>query len=242
MSLEYQFSWQQFIFILFAFIAVYVLLQMLHDLLIRAKFLGRIRFELSKSVKLALLIYEPLAIFLVLIMFAFVNLPINGILILLLLLFSAFHLKNYITGQIIKFNTAFGPGKQIKVQQHQGIITSAGKFGLKIKTNQGVQYLQYANLIEQGYLLFSGENISGYYTLAISIKPDKEKNMSLDHQTVLDILITSPYLDLSQQPEIFPSSTEDEIHVRVLVKEENHLYNLITMLEGKGYNCKIIQL
>ena len=163
MSEEYSLSWQQFILALSIIIALYMLLNLVQGLLRRARFLGPVRSSLMEGMRLFFLVFEPLAILFLLVIFAFVNIPINAFVLILLLLFSINHVNNYINGQLLKFNAAFDIGKQIKVQQYQGILTSLGKFGFKIKTNQGVQYLQYASLMDQGYLLFSGENISGFY-------------------------------------------------------------------------------
>ena len=143
MEWAYQISWQRFLLALIIISAIYLLLQVMHRLIYRARFLRSFRISLGEWLRISLLVYEPFAFLLIIVLFAYVNLAIHGVLLLLLLLFSFGHVKDYINGQLIKFNASFGPGKQMKLQQDHGMITEVGKFGVKIKTNQGVQYLQY---------------------------------------------------------------------------------------------------
>jgi len=86
-----------------------------------------------------------------------------------------------------------------------------------------------------GYMLLSGEEVGGFYQLNIQPNEPDEK---IDYSTqLLDLLTTTPYLDWNHRPQLLPSKdTSKTIKARVVVKEESHLHDLITLIQEWGYS------
>jgi len=77
-----------------------------------------------------------------------------------------------------------------------------------------------------------------YYHLRITPEDDEEPKAILSDVT--HILISSPYLDGDHKPEISRSITNPgEINTKLLVKEESHLHDLISLLGEHGYKSVI---
>jgi len=96
----------------------------------------------------------------------------------------------------------------------------------------------YHTLISKGYIISSGERIGGYYSLEISSADSAMDKARLTH--LKHLMISSPYVDGSHQPDMTRSlSVDNMIHVRLLVKEEDHIHDLIEVLEEQGYHSAI---
>jgi len=84
----------------------------------------------------------------------------------------------------------------------------------------------------------SGEKIGGYYHLTITQMESEESTASLSE--VSHLLISSPYVDGDHKPKITRSlSDPEEIDIKLLVKEESHLHDLISLLSEHGYKSVI---
>ncbi len=230
------FSWGQLLITVGELLLFFGLLYFLRGLLERAYLLGNFQNRALRLVHEILLIGKPLAILLVLMVFVFINVPFHGALVLTAFIFAFNHIKNYISGQVIKFDPYFALGKQIKTANFQGIISAIGNFGLKTTTSKGIQFIDYSTLTQQGYLLQSGEEISGYYQLKISRENTLKDNFQ---KRLMDLLVMTPFLDWNHKPEI-SFIDEHQLNVKVLVKEETHLYDFINWLKGFDYDCKIV--
>ncbi|MEO0776464.1 MAG: hypothetical protein AAF146_07860, partial [Bacteroidota bacterium] len=113
------------------------------------------------------------------------------------------------------------------------------RLGLHLRSNKGKHFINYSQLFAEGYLLLSGEEIGGFYQ--INIQP-REPEAKVDYaRRLADLLTSTPYLDWNHTPE-FRSLTEGtySYQVRISVREEGHLRDLITLIEEEwGCACKI---
>ncbi|MFK7907967.1 MAG: hypothetical protein AB8B69_22740 [Chitinophagales bacterium] len=237
-NLYTQFSWANFLTIAVVLFALYFLLQFIYQILERFNILGNFQKHLKKWIYHLLLVYEPLVLLILGSVFILVYPLFHGLLIGLLLLVGFPHVKNYMSGRIVQFDNAIDLGKQINTQGLKGMISSVGRSGLKLSTNKGLSFVSYSQLLTNGYLLESGEEIGGWYNLKISPAEPKEK---VDYRLqLMDLLATTPYLDWTHKPTLLTSNnTPHQIDARVLIKEENHLYDLMTLMEEWGYTCRI---
>jgi len=237
-NLYTQFSWANFLTIAVVLFALYFFLQFIHQILERFNILGNFQKHLKKWIYHLLLVYEPLVLLILGSVFILVYPLFHGLLIGLLLLVGFPHVKNYMSGRIVQFDNAIGLGKQISTKDLKGMISNVGRLGLKLSTNKGLSFVSYSQLLANGYLLESGEEIGGWYNLKISPTEPKEK---VDYGLqLMDLLATTPYLDWTHKPTLLTSNnTPHQIDARILIKEESHLYDLITLIEEWGYTCKI---
>ena len=236
-----QFSWSYLLLISTILIIVYIVLQSSLRFFKRVNIFGNLQQPLKNITHFLLLTFEPLALLIWLTTFVLINYTFHGLLALLFLILGFSFIRDYINGQIVKFDPLFIKGKQLRASKVEGIIFSLGKLGIKVKTNRGIQFLNYSELTKQGYLLLSGEEISGFNKLEIGIpeKSDSKKTQDNFQYQLTDLLAFSPYLDWNHKPEIMPSNNPNLLNAKVLVREEQHLHELISSIKEWGYTCKI---
>lgn len=236
--METQFSWIDFLTIAVVLFALYFFLQFLHQVLERFSLLGTFQKYLKKWIYHLLLVYEPLVLLILSSVFVLIQPMFHGLLMGLLLLVGFPHVKNYMSGRIVQFDNSIAKSRRISTQNLKGIISRVGRLGLNLNTNKGRSFVSYAQLLENGYLVESGEEIGGLYHLKISPKEPADKQDYVLQLT--DLLATAPYLDWNHKPALLASNEiPHQIDAQMLLKEESHLYDLMTLIEEWGYTCKL---
>lgn len=232
------FSWSEFLFVGATLFAVYFILRIAQRFLSISQLFGRFQRPIKQVVTYFLLVFEPLVILLLSSAFLMINPIYHGLLLGLIMLFAYAHMKNYVNGRVMQFNTSFTVGREIRTKKLQGIIDRKDRLGLQIKTAKGVYFVSYSQLIKDSYMLLSGDDISGFYELQIIPNVPNEKcNYEVK---LIDLLSTVPYLDWNHKPEI--TVGEDyEIKARIIVKDEQHLHDLVKLIQGWNYSCKILK-
>ncbi|MFT5833128.1 MAG: hypothetical protein ACI97N_000755 [Cognaticolwellia sp.] len=232
------FSWSEFLFLGATLVAIYFLLQLLKWFLQVTQWFGNYRRIIQTSIKSVLLVFEPIVVLLLSSAFIMLNPIYHGSVLGLVVLFGFTHIRNYVHGRVIQTNSNLAIGREIQIGKLEGIINTIERLGLKIKTAKGLHYMSFAHIIEAGYVLLSGDDISGYYQLKII---PKEPNSKINYEwELMDALSVVPYLDWNHKPEI---SIEDDNHIiaRVVVKDESHIYELMDLINEWNYSCKILK-
>ncbi len=235
--MDTQFSWGNFLTIALVLFALYFFLQFLHQILERFQIFGNWQKHFKKWIYHLLLIYEPLVVLILSSVFVLINPIFHGLLMGLLLLVGFSHIKNYMSGRIVQFDNAIGIDKRLTTNNLHGVISRIERLGLKLSTSKGLFFVSYSQLLADGYLLESGEEIGGLYQLKISPIDTKEKT---DHiRQLMDLLATAPYLDWNHKPTLIRSTEiPNQIDAQMIIKEESHLQDLMLLIEEWGYHCK----
>lgn len=232
------FSWSEFLFVGATLFAVYFVLRITQRFLDIRQLLGRFQRPVKQVVTYFLLVFEPLVVLLLGSAFLMINPIYHGLLLGLIMIFAYSHMRNYVNGRVMQFNSSFTIGREIRTRNLIGIIDRKDRLGLQIKTVKGVHFVSYSQLIKDSYMLLSGDDISGFYELLIV---PNEPNEKFNYETkLIDSLSAVPYLDWNHKPEI----TIDEnynIKARVVVKDEQHLHDLVKLIQGWNYSCKILK-
>lgn len=239
--LNIQFNWANLLVAFLVLLALRVVLVFLKNYVKRTKFFGGYQEAISKILGYALLIFEPVVFFILASMFVLINPVFHGMIMGLIVVTGFSAIKNYFSGRIIQVDTSLTVGNRLSVQGLQGIISKTGRSGLHLKTNKGLQFIPYAHLYSKGFMILSGDEVGGFYQLKITPKKIEEK---IDYKTRLtDLLISAPYVDVNHKPEIFPSlDVPHQLNTKIVVKEERHLYELITLIKEWGFDCKLSKL
>ena len=236
--LNIKFTWGNFLTVGLSLVALYFVLQFAESILKRAYFLGRFQKAIKDLVHYILLIYEPLVIFVLSSAFVLLNPAFHGLIAGIVIIGGFNHLRNYLNGRIIQFDNAVALGNRLRTGSLQGIISQTGRLGLKLRTNKGLHFISYSQLLANGFLILAGDEIGGFYQLKVTPKELVEKRNNLLHLS--DLLTTTPYLDWNHKPELSPSSSKpNQINVRISVIEESHLKDLVTLFNEWGYSCEI---
>ena len=218
--------------------AVYLLLRFAARLLETARISGYFGPQINRWIRKARLLYEPAALVFLASLFILINPVFHGLMALLVLLTGFNHIRNYLNGRIIRFTNAVSIGKSIQTANLQGTVFEVGNFGVQLKTNKGAHFVPYGLLLKDGFTLKSAEAGGGLYHLII--EPAGADQKANSPARFLELLRSAPYPDWAHPPEL--SSLDDSagaFHVRILVREEGHLNDLMALIREWGYSCKI---
>ena len=231
-------SWTQFFITAIGLFILYFILRFAKEILTNTQYLGSVRLPLLKSIERILIFYEPIVILLLGSAFILINPAFHGMWIALLLVGGFSHVKNYISGRVLQLDKGISLGNRIRVDQQKGVISAIDRLGIQLNTTKGTQYLSYSKLSEDGFMLLSGEEIGGSYTLKIS---PKEYNERLNYPSkLMDLFTTTPFLDWNHRPKIGdPSREEHSMNVKLMIREDGQLPDLMQLIEERGYICSI---
>ena len=232
------YNWVDLIFLSVVLVLVYMLLLFLRKIVFNISFLGGTRSFVRRALDIILILYEPLFILVIISAFVMIKPGIHGLIVGVLLVMGFNHIRNYFHGRLFMSDKSLKEGRRIRITNQEGIITEMGRMGLQVRSDDGLHYIPYHILVTEGYVMSSGEKIGGYYRLNITREESEPGHNYLSELS--NILISSPYVDGDHKPEIERSiHSQDTIDVRLLVKEEQHLNDLIALLSEYGYQSKI---
>ena len=235
--LSHQFRWLDLLLTALGLLGCHVVLRGAERLLALATTQRKLANQARKLVHDLLTLFEPLGFILLCSVFIFINPPFHGLLLALLILAGFSHVKNYMSGRFIHLDRAFEAGIKLKTNQIQGVISRLGKFGLHLQTTDGPHHIPYSKLLYDGYTLVSGKESGGFCHLKIRLDPAQPGNKA--SAELMEILATTPFLDLNYKPELLPVNEEANfIEAKVLLREDGHLFDLRRLLKELGYHCQ----
>lgn len=233
-----QFSWTYLLTNILVLLALFFALQFIDRLLQRAAFLGSWQQPVHRVVRFLILIFEPLAVIWVGGIFVLINPVFHGLLLALLFLSAFIHLRNYVAGRVIQLDPHLERGSRLRAGAVEGVVLELNRLGIQLQTKEGLYQLTYGKLMDIGYTLLAGDEIGGFYQLRIVPKEQDVKIRHLAH--LQQLFVTTPYLDWSHRPELTALDENGQVlQARVLVREENHLRDLIALIREWGYECKL---
>ena len=235
---EFQFTWTNFLIAALALWALNFLLHILKNILQKTGSLGRYNDVAVRWIRNILVIYELAVVLILTSILVLINPYFHGLIVGILLIAGFGYFKNYILGRIVLLENALKVGNQMNIQNYNGIISKIMRPGLQLKTSEGLQFISFSQLFNEGFMVVSRKEVVGFYNLTIV---PQEPNEKINYITQLtDLLTSAPYLDRSHKPEFhLKEETPWEIETKVMVKEESHLYDLIALIKERGFNCKI---
>lgn len=232
------FSWADLILAAVILYGIYALLSLLRDRLEHNSRTQGIRQGAYNVVAQFLLYYEPLTALLLATIFVFVNPLLHGVILALLVLAGFSRLRDYFSGRIVLGSPLVAVGKRMKADRFTGVISRINRIGLYLQTGEGLHFVNYTTLLTEGYSLITGKDIGGYYQLHLTPADGKSDPLT----DLMDRLTTTPYLDRSFRPEVTqPEIDAPDIQVRLSVREEKHLSELLRLFQEWGYPATIAQ-
>ena len=232
-------NWWHLFIIAIGLLLFYFALQFFRRVAKRASFLRVFQEPIQNGIRYLLLLYEMLVIIILGSVFVHINPFYHGLLLGIVLLISFSHIKNYVSGRMIKLANQIVKGGNLQTKNLEGSVADLKRLGLNLKTKEGIHFIQYSELLSNGYTILSGEDIGGFYQLQITAK---EEDTRINHATrILDLLITAPYLDWHHKPEVAANNENPRnIEAKVLVREEVHVHELVALVKEWGYGCRVV--
>jgi len=235
----YKFYWDDFFLAAFWLLLLYFALYILEEVTQRRAASGRFQIQLKQWSHRVFIVYELLAIVILAGIFMLINPYLHGIILLILAIGSFTYLRSYISGRWIQYDNSITEGVEMKTADLQGVVLGMDRTKMRLQTSEGLHYLNYHQLLNDGYTLVSGDEIGGYYHLELSPQATLEgiKNHRLH---LLDLFVMAPYVDWHHKPELFEDDdVPNTVDARILLREESHLHELIALIREWGYQCKI---
>ncbi len=230
------YSWTDLLLAAVLLYGVYAVLVLLRERLQRTKRVEGFRAGAYNIVAPFLLLYQPLTVLVLALIFVFINPVLHGTVLLLLIAAGFSRIRDYLSGRIILFNPLITVGKRMRTEKHKGVISRVSRIGLYLQTGEGLHFVNYTTLLTQGYSLITGKDIGGYYQLQLTAPAEVEYPL----QDLADRFTTTPYLDRSFKPELAYGGREQQrIDARLSVREEKHLTELLALLNEWGYPATI---
>ncbi|THH41835.1 hypothetical protein [Neolewinella litorea] len=231
-------TWVDLILAAVILYGTYALLSLLRDRLQRTRRTQGVRAGAHNVIAAFLLYYEPITLLVMATLFVFVNPLLHGVILALLILAGFARLRDYLSGRIILGTPLIGVGKRMKTDRFTGVISRINRIGLYLQTGEGLHFVNYTTLLTEGYSLVTGKDIGGYYQLNLVAAKDARDPLT----DLLDRLTSTPYLDRSFRPELsYAEYGTRDIQVRLSVREEKHLSELLSLLQEWGYPATIAQ-
>ncbi len=233
------FSWPGFFSLMLLLVLLFFVLRTANKLLTRSANWGKTLSLLKQWIQYTLLIYEPLALIVIVGAFVMINPIFHGLLLFLAMLLAFSHLRNYFSGRLLLLNPLIAPGRKMSCRKERGIIVAMGRQGISLQTQEGIHIISYTQLMTHGYAVEPGDEVGGYFNLQIGW--DDLDDISEPSVHFMDMIASAPYLDRNYKPEILsPMDAEKQLQIKVLLLEESHLFELISLIREWGYSCQLL--
>ena len=230
----YHFSWTNWWLTAIGLLVLYFILRFLRRLLKSFSLKGSVFKSLTNGLSTLLMVYEPLAILILGIVFLFIQPISHGVILVFVVLATFRSIRDYINGWLIRIDDVINEGVQLKFKGYQGVVSKLGNLGLFLQTTDGLHRISYTRLLSDGFTLVSGEEIRGLRQLMIEPVETNKSKHSL--QQLNDLLATTPYLDWSQPPTLrLVDEKRTTIEAHFLLREDKHLQDLKQLLQQWGY-------
>lgn len=227
-------TWTHFFSLALILLLLFIVLRFLQEIFRRFDIMGQQHQATAlRIIHRILLIYELLVVLILGAAFVLISPFMHGLIVGALFLGAFPHIRNYICGRVIQFDRGVQVGNRLKHGDTSGTIATIQRVGLKLRTGKGLRFINYSKLLSEGYLLLAGDDIGGFYRL--QIKPQEvQENINYQDQ-LLNVLHSTPYLNWQHRPIIKSIEDNGQMDARVVLKEEKHLPDLVSLLEEWGY-------
>lgn len=225
------FTWTNFFSVALLLLLTYIVLRFLQEILQRTDIFGTYQALVKQNIHRFLLIYELVVVLVLGASFVLVAPFLHGLIVVALFVGAFPQIRNYVCGRVIQFDQGIQIGNRLRFDEYSGSIAVIQRIGLQLRTNKGLRFINYSQLLRRGYSILASENIGGFYRLRI-VAQEESKD---ERKKLLDIFHSSPYLNWQQNPIINSTNNENELDARVVLREERQLADLVQLLEEGGY-------
>ncbi len=233
---EFTTSWSDLFIGVLIMAAIYILLIFLASFTKQSYFTGNNGEAISRRLKTAIVIFEPLAIIILLVIFILIRPALHGLAVGIILLLAYFPLRNYIDGRLFLMNNKIEKGQHLKVGEVDGILQRVGRLGIVLRTGEGTRFVNYSTLIRDGYTMLKDDTSGGFHRLSLTLAetdtPEKQ------YRTFENKLLDCPYLDWTYKPEFEMGNHPDEPQqLKFLLNKDKHLEYFKQWVEENGFTC-----
>lgn len=177
-------SWDQFWSVGLILLGIYVLLAWLQRKLDSGLYLRDVDTVVRASVRVTLLVLDPLILLVMLGLFVAIWPAVHGTIVLLLIVFAYRPLKEYIAGRIVRFDPATTIGRHLIQERSRGVINGFGLTGIYLQEEEGRTRIPYTELLHGGYTVAVDPSVSAYYHLLVTLREEPEEEIESEAEPV----------------------------------------------------------
>lgn len=240
-QVHYDYSWAGLLGIALRLVVVFAVIYLALRYLERQSALRSWQLYLERLLKYALLLFEPIALLVLCSYFILIQPFYHGLMFALALLAGLKQLRNYWSGRILLFDPSLRVGTRLSYKVQSGLITYIGRLGIRLQTDTGLLFLNYEDLLHDGYTLLTGEESGSFFRLKVQANPVADK--VLGYRQLEELLLVVPYLSWQHQPLIESNGGEtEEWVVSLALHEERHIKDLIERLAEQDFLARITKI
>lgn len=182
------------------------------------------------------IVYEPIAIGILVVAFVLINPLVHGIAATIVVAGAFPHFRNYLSGRLFRLENSLRMGEEINVGTVSGEVIRMGRLGIKVRESNGLHHIGYHRLVNDGYVLTSGSETGDFFNLLI--KAENEEKAQNTEKVLISLFATAPYVDWAVRPEVVLADPDNaEWSARVQLRAAGHLPELVRLLNEVGYMC-----
>ncbi|WMX16363.1 MULTISPECIES: hypothetical protein [unclassified Aureispira] len=235
--LKPHFTWMFFFGTVVFLLLFYGFLQFLKNQIPQLPATVKFKERLSRRLRYFLLLYELIFVVISVSIFMLIHPLWHGMIVLFLISITFPLMRDYMIGRFLCFDPEFQQGKRITVGEDTGVINKMNRLGIYVITNNGMKYINYMILQENGFSLLTDSLMQEYCDLNISANDKDTSNLSAE--MLLYKLMGVPYLDSDYRPTLITNNTNTDFQIRVLIRKGNHQQELINLIKDWGYDCQL---
>lgn len=225
-------TYSQFLIYVIIAISIYIVVRLLRRLTWSTILSEANALTIKEILNNFLLIYEPMIFILFLSLLVSINIYKLLPLVIILLVVSYKHWRNFISRSIILVGGKLKPDMHIICNKIEGKLLRLKSLSIDIQTQKGIHNMSYQTLLDNGYTLSQGDKISRLYVIQMT----KSESQSLSKTELLDRLANTPYIDWNTSPEIeINGVNKDQVSLRVVLRNKSHLDEVISLLHTWKY-------
>ena len=239
--LHYNYSWGGLLSISLKLVLFYFALQLAHRILVRMSAPADWQLALDRFVQCSLLLFEPAVVLVIGSYFILIKPFFHGLMVILLLLACLRQLRTSFSWRILLFDPSLKVGTRLSHQDLNGLITYIGRLGMRLQTNKGLHFLNFEDLLKNGYTLLIGEKNSSFFRLKVNVPEAENKETKLEQ--LHELLQVVPYLNWRHRPQITAGNSPRQAwRVEIALHYEKHLNYFIQRLEEQDFSAKVTKI
>jgi hypothetical protein len=233
--IDFQTTWLQLGWAALGLSLLYALLKLLERWLALGKTAGpplpdRLRSRFRRWVGRALVLFDLLAMAVLGLTFVFIHPLRHGLLTILIVLAGFSSLRNFINGRLLLLDKSIAGAEHIRIGKREGRIAKRGRFGIYLRTVDGLQHVPYTQVVEQGFALVSGGNMGSFRHFYL--KPQEKSEAEPENLPYL--LAYAPYLERERPVDLTPLE-DGSLSAKFILRQSRYLPDLIQLLNEAGW-------
>ncbi len=226
MNLEH-ITWAYFLRVLIVLIVLNVIINGIQRAVVNSLKRKLAKQKTNRFFRKLKLIYLPLSLVILILIFVLIDYKINGIILLASIVFFFPSLKNYFSGLVLQFNPLLTKGAYLITKTLEGEIQSLNYFGINLKSGNTEQYLPYSNLHSNSFKV--DYKIHGVTKKIMYLQNPEQKEI------LIDSLFSNPLVDFSTPP-IYVPKDNGSLQIEFSLEEGAQLEQIIDYLHQKEIN------